>query len=372
MGVLSGAARALPAPDISMIQRRPSRRVRIGSVVIGGDEPIAVQSMTTARTEDIDAAAAQIAELEAAGCRIARVAVPTRAAAEALGELKRQTRLPLVADIHFEANLALEAIRQGADKVRLNPGNIRDSEKLDAVIDAAKDAGVAIRIGVNSGSVRGADERGADLVDLMVEKTLGYCRRFERRGFYDLVLSLKASDVPATLAAYRRIADQCDYPLHLGVTAAGPPSVAVVRSAIGIGALLSEGIGDTLRVSLTHPPAEEVRVGYQILEALDLWRGGPRLISCPTCGRCQVDLISLVEEVERRLPKRGRPISVAVMGCVVNGPGEARECDVGVAGGKGFGFLFKHGKKVRKVAEAELVDALMEEVAALMAEGDES
>ena len=350
-----------------MIQRREAREVTVGSVVIGGDKPVAVQSMTTTHTEDVDATVAQIAELEAAGCQIVRVAVPTKRSAAALGHIKRQIASPLVADIHFEANLALAAIAQGVDKVRINPGNIKDQAKLNAVIDAAKDAGVAIRIGVNSGSIRGADDADAELTDLMVETVLEYCRVFERRGFEAIVLSLKASEVMQTMEAYRRIAGRCDYPLHLGVTAAGPPSVAVVKSAIGIGGLLSEGIGDTLRVSLTHPPVEEVRVGFQILQALGLHHSGPTIVSCPTCGRCEVDLVALVEEVERRLPKQGKPVSVAVMGCVVNGPGEARECDVGIAGGKGFGFLFRRGEKIRKVPESEMADVLVSEALALMA-----
>jgi len=324
--------------------------------------------MTTTHTEDIDATVAQIGELETLGCQIVRVAVPAKAAASCLSEIRNQISIPLVADIHFEANLALEAIRQGVDKVRINPGNIKDEAKLKALIDAAKDAGVPIRIGVNSGSVRGQDEAEADLVELMVETVLGHCRLFEKRGFEDTVLSLKASDVPSTMRAYRSIASRCDYPLHLGVTAAGPPSVATVKSAVGIGGLLSEGIGDTIRVSLTGPPHDEVKVGFQILEALDLHSEGPQIVSCPTCGRCQIDLVEVVQEVERRLPREGRPISVAVMGCVVNGPGEARECDVGIAGAKGFGYLFRKGDKVKKVSENEMVDVLVAEAVALMAE----
>ena len=324
--------------------------------------------MTTTHTEDIDATVAQIRDLETLGCQIVRVAVPAKSAASCLSEIRNQISIPLVADIHFEANLALEAIRQGVDKVRINPGNIRDEAKLNAVIDAAKDTGVPIRIGVNSGSVRTQDAAQDDLVELMVETVLGHCRLFEKRDFEDIVLSLKASDVPSTMGAYRSIASRCNYPLHLGVTAAGPPSTATVKSAVGIGGLLSEGIGDTIRVSLTGPPHDEVKVGFQILEALGLRRVGPRIVSCPTCGRCQIDLVEVVQEVELRLPKKGKPISVAVMGCVVNGPGEARECDVGIAGAKGFGFLFRKGEKVRKVSENEMVDVLVAEATALMAE----
>ena len=324
--------------------------------------------MTTTHTEDVDLTVSQIAQLQELGCQIIRVAVPTKTAASRLSEICSQISIPLVADIHFEANLALEAIRQGVDKVRINPGNVKDEAKLNAVIDAAKDAGVPIRIGVNSGSIRGQDNADADLVDLMVETVLGYCGLFEKRGFEDIVLSLKASEVMTTMAAYRRIAPRCGYPLHLGVTAAGPPSTAVVKSAVGIGGLLSEGIGDTLRVSLTGPPHEEVKVGFQILKALGLHTQGPEIVSCPTCGRCQIDLVKVVEEVERRLPQRGKPISVAVMGCVVNGPGEARECDIGIAGAKGFGFLFRGGEKVKKVPEDQMVDVLVAEAAKLMAE----
>ena len=354
------------------MERRQTRTVNVGPVAIGGGAPVSVQSMTTTHTEDIDATVQQTAELEALGCQIIRVAVPTKAAAESLGEIKRQIGIPLVADIHFEANLALQAIAQRVDKVRINPGNITDEAKLHAVIDAAKDAGIAIRIGVNSGSIRRPDDPDdADMVDLMVERVLEYCLLFERRGFGDIVLSLKTSDCLSTMLACRRIARRCDYPLHLGVTAAGPPSQAVVKSAIGIGGLLAEGIGDTLRVSLTGPPHQEVEIGYQILEALGAPARGPRIVSCPTCGRCQIDLVQTVEEVERRLPKTGRPISVAVMGCIVNGPGEARECDVGIAGGKGFGFLFRKGEKIRKVPQDQFVDVLIEEATALMAEPED-
>ena len=351
-----------------MTQRRRAREVRAGSVVIGGLAPVSVQSMTTTHTENIDSTVAQIGELETLGCQIVRVAVPTKVAASCLSEIRSQINIPLVADIHFEANLALEAILQGVDKVRINPGNIKDEAKLYAVIDAAKDAGVPIRIGVNSGSVRSQNDAEADLVELMVETVLGHCRLFVNRGFEDIVLSLKASDVPSTMAAYRSISSRCDYPLHLGVTAAGPPNVATVKSAVGIGGLLSEGIGDTIRVSLTGPPHDEVKVGFQILEALGLHSEGPQIVSCPTCGRCQIDLVQVVQEVERRLPKKGKPISVAVMGCVVNGPGEARECDVGIAGARGFGFLFRKGEKVKKVSESDMVDVLVAEAAELMAE----
>ena len=354
-----------------MSQRRESREVKVGPVAIGGRAPVSVQSMTTTPTEDVDVTVSQIVELQELGCQIIRVAVPTKAAASSLSQIRSQISIPLVADIHFEANLALEAIRQGVDKVRINPGNIKDEAKLLAVVDAAKDAAIPIRIGVNSGSIRGQDDTHADLVDLMVETVLGYCGLFERRGFEDIVLSLKASEVMATMEAYRRIAPRCGYPLHLGVTAAGPPSTAVVKSAVGIGGLLSEGIGDTLRVSLTGPPHEEVGVGFGILKALGLHEAGPEIVSCPTCGRCQVDLVKVVEQVEQRLPREGKHIRVAVMGCVVNGPGEARDCDVGIAGGKGFGFLFRRGEKVKKVPEEQMVDVLVAEATKLMDEPEQ-
>lgn len=329
---------------------------------MGGNSPISVQTMTKTHTEDIDATVKQIKELEAAGCNIVRVAVPTIVTAKCLGAIKRQINIPLVADIHFGHHLALEAISQGVDKIRINPGNMKDREKLEEIIKAAKDNGIPIRIGVNSGSIRdvGIHE---ELTSLMVKTVLQYCEHFESLGFKDIVLSLKASDVPSTLEAYRSIATQCDYPLHLGVTAAGPPSLATIKSAIGIGGLLSEGIGDTLRVSYTGASELEVEAGFDILEALGLYkRRRAELISCPTCGRCEIDLVKIVEQVRHRLPNDKKHLQIAIMGCIVNGPGEAREVDIGIAGGKGFGFLFKKGEKVRKIPEDRMVDELLEEI----------
>ncbi len=347
-----------------MIRRRKTRVVNVGGVLIGGENPISVQTMTKTHTEDIDATVQQIKELEAIGCHIVRVAVPTIVTAKCLGAIKRQIRIPLVADIHFGHHLALEAIAQGVDKIRINPGNMKDKKKLEEVIKAAKDKGIPIRIGVNSGSVRDTEDNHEELATLMVETVLKYCEHFESLSCKDIVLSLKASDVPSTLAAYRQIATQCDYPLHLGVTAAGPPSLATIKSAIGIGGLLSEGIGDTLRGSYTGAPELEVKAGYEILEALGLYkRQGAELISCPTCGRCEIDLVTIVEKVRQRLPNDKKHLQIAIMGCVVNGPGEAREVDIGVAGGKGFGFLFKKGEKVRKIPEDRMVDELLEEIA---------
>ncbi len=347
-----------------MIQRRKTRIVNVGGVLIGGNNPVSVQTMTKTHTEDIDATVRQIKELEAVGCNIVRVAVPTIVTAKCLGAIKKQIGIPLVADIHFGHHLALEAIAQGVDKIRINPGNMKDKKKLEEVITTAKDKGVPIRIGVNSGSVRDEKSGGEDLTSLMVKTVLNYCEHFESLGFKDIVLSLKASDVPSTLDAYRSIATRCDYPLHLGVTAAGPPSLAAIKSAIGIGALLSEGIGDTLRVSYTGASELEIEAGYDILEALGLHkRDRTELISCPTCGRCEIDLVNIVEKVRRRLPNDKKHLQVAIMGCVVNGPGEAREVDIGIAGGKGFGFLFKKGEKVRKIPEDRMVDELLEELA---------
>lgn len=345
-----------------MIKRRNTRTVNVGGVLMGGSSPISVQTMTKTHTEDIDATVKQIKELEAAGCNIVRVAVPTIVTAKCLGAIKRQINIPLVADIHFGHHLALEAISQGVDKIRINPGNMKDRKKLEEIIKAAKDKGIPIRIGVNSGSIRdvGIHE---ELTALMVKTVLQYCEHFESLGFKDIVLSLKASDVPSTLEAYRSIATQCDYPLHLGVTAAGPPSLATIKSAIGIGGLLSEGIGDTLRVSYTGASELEVEAGFDILEALGLYkRRRAELISCPTCGRCEIDLVKIVEQVRHRLPNDKKHLQIAIMGCIVNGPGEAREVDIGIAGGKGFGFLFKKGEKVRKIPEDRMVDELLEEI----------
>jgi (E)-4-hydroxy-3-methylbut-2-enyl-diphosphate synthase len=350
--------------------RRQTRQVRVGAVPIGGSAPVSVQSMTKTHTEDVDATLAQIGELAALGCEIIRCAVPNRRAAAALRRIKESSPLPVVADVHFDHRLALLSIEAGADGVRVNPGNMRDEKGLRDVYRAAAAAGIKVRVGVNSGSIRprkglevAPQAAESDLAELMVRETLAYCSAAERAGLGSLVVSLKASDVPTTLAAYRRAAAQCDYPFHLGVTAAGPPQVSIVKSAIGIGVLLSEGIGDTIRVSMTGPPHDEVRAALAILEALCLREPhGPQIISCPTCARCEIDLSALVEEVGRRARPLSRALKIAVMGCVVNGPGEAAEADVGVAGGKDFGYLFRNGKRVRKVESSQLADALLEEI----------
>ena len=356
-------------------KRRATRPVRVGKVTIGGQAPVSVQSMTKTHTEDVDATVAQVEEVARLGCDIVRCAVPNRRAVAALRRIKERSPLPVVADVHFDHRLALMAIEVGADGVRINPGNMRDQDGLREVYRAAARAGIKVRIGVNSGSIRprkglevcpaAADE---GLADLMVREALACCRAAEDESLGNIVLSLKASDVLTTIAAYRRAAALCNYPFHLGVTAAGPPAASIIKSAIGIGALLAEGIGDTIRVSMTAPPGEEVKAAVAILEALELRApSGPQMISCPTCARCEVDLRALVDEVERRLQGVPEAVKVAVMGCVVNGPGEAAEADVGVAAGKEFGYVFRGGRKVRKVAAARLADALVEEVAKLRA-----
>jgi (E)-4-hydroxy-3-methylbut-2-enyl-diphosphate synthase len=347
-----------------MISRRRSRKVIVGDVPIGGDAPISVQSMTNTDTRDVRATVEQIHRLERAGCEIVRVAVPDMEAAQALGEIKRAISIPLVADIHFDYKLALKAIEAGVDKLRINPGNIGDESRVKMVVEAAKGKGVPIRIGVNSGSLERDILRkyGHPTPEAMVESALRHVRILEDMGFHDIVISLKASDVLTTVRAYRLIAERCDYPLHLGVTEAGTFFSGTVKSAMGIGALLLDGIGDTIRVSLTADPVEEVRVGYEILKSLGLRERGPNFISCPTCGRCEIDLISIAEEVQRRLSYLTVPITIAIMGCVVNGPGEAKEADVGLAGGKGKGVIFKKGRPIKTVPEERLVDELIREI----------
>jgi len=374
--------------------RRPSRAVHVGPVPIGGTHPVSIQSMTTTHTRDVRETLAQIRRLAAAGCDLVRVAVPSLPDADALAELVRSSPVPLIADIHFTTSLALKALEAGVAKVRLNPGNIDDPDGLRRVLARAAELGRPIRFGVNSGSVRGAADarlssrdrkvavtfptvarsspsapgasaRG-DLAPLMVDVLMEWVRQAEAEGFRDLVLSAKASDVPTTLEAYRLLAEACDLPLHLGITAAGPMDEARTRSAIVLGALLSEGIGDTVRVSLTGSPVNEVLMAQEILAELGLRpRQGLRIISCPTCGRCEVDLIGLVEALKARTRDVRTPLTVAVMGCVVNGPGEAVEADVGVAAGKGHGLLFREGKALRKVPEKDLLEALLEEIRTL-------
>lgn len=345
--------------------RELTRRVMVGDVPIGGGAPVVVQSMTCTPTTDADATLAQVRVLAEAGCDLVRVTVPSKEALEPFARVCDESPVPIVADIHFDYRLAIGAVRAGAAKLRINPGNIGDWDRVDAVIDAAAEAGAAIRIGVNAGSLDKAIAERDDLSqpEKLVVSSLQFVEHFEKRGFTDIVLSAKAHSVPTTLDTYRALSREIPHvPLHLGVTEAGTVQQGTIKSAVGLGILLSEGIGDTMRVSLTADPIEEPPVCWGILQALGLRRRGPELVSCPTCGRTQVDLIGLAEEVGERLKGCSKPISVAVMGCVVNGPGEASDADVGVACGRGVGMVFRHGEVIRKVPEDQIVDALMEEI----------
>ena len=346
------------------IKRRKTRRITVGNVKIGGFAPIAVQSMTNTLTQDIVATVLQIKGLEAAGCDIVRVAVPDMDAAEAIAAIKKEISIPLIADIHFDYRLAIASARSGADGLRLNPGNIGGHKKVKAVVNAARECNIPIRIGVNSGSVekdilKKYKEANAAA---MVESALRHIEMLRSFDFHKVKVSIKASDVNRTVAAYRLLSEKTDLPLHVGVTEAGALYPGIVKSAIGIGMLLAEGIGDTIRVSLTRDPVEEVRVGFEILKALGIRQHGPDIISCPTCGRCNIGLFEIVEQVEKALLTKPVPIKIAVMGCVVNGPGEAREADIGIAGGNGVGILFKKGKVVKKVPQEHIVEVLLEEV----------
>ena len=347
-----------------MIKRKMTRQISIGDVKIGGGAPISVQSMTNTKTTDTNATVAQIKALVDAGCDIVRVAVPDMSAAENIYNIKNQVDVPLVADIHFDYRLALKAIEQGIDALRINPGNIGDEERVKAVVEAAKIRNIPIRIGVNAGSLdkKLLAKYGKVTAEALVESALEHIRILEKLNFYDIKISLKAHDVPLTLDAYRLMSETVDYPLHLGITEAGTVNTGIIKSAVGIGALLAEGIGDTFRISLTGDPVNEVKVANEILKALGLKEYGPTLISCPTCGRCNIDLPSIAEKVEQRLSGITKPIKVAVMGCVVNGPGEARDADIGIAGGKGEGLVFRKGEVINKVPEDKLVDAFIEEL----------
>jgi len=337
---------------------------------IGSDHPVSVQGMTKTHTADVDATVRQIHEMQARGCEIVRVAVPRVQDADAIADIRKTVGdIPLVADIHFDHALAIRSLQAGADGVRINPGNMRDMDAVAEVVRAADARDACIRIGVNSGSIRardGADvalEADDDLAELLAGKTLAYLEFIESLDFRNVKLSLKASDVLTTIRATRLAADACDAPLHIGITAAGPPKTSLVKSAVGIGTLLAEGLGDTVRVSMTGSPLDEVTAAYDILEALELRKPTrPRIASCPTCGRCEIDLVKIVEEFERKLPADAPAVTIAIMGCVVNGPGEAADADVGIAGGKGSALLFRKGEKVRKLAEDDMVDALVEEV----------
>ncbi len=345
--------------------RRKTRVIKVSKVKIGGDNPIAVQSMCNTDTRDIKATVEQIKQLEKAGCEIIRVAVPDMAAAKVLGKIKKRIKIPLVADIHFSADLALEAIRQGIDKLRINPGNIGNEDKIKKVVEAAKKKRIPIRIGVNAGSLEKdilKKYKGKATARGMVESALRHIKILEKLNFRDIAISLKASDVERTVEAYKLLSEKVNYPLHIGVTEAGTIFRGTVMSSIGLGILLNEGIGDTLRVSLTADPVEEVRVGWEILKSLGLRKRGITVTSCPTCGRTEIDLISLAKKVEAEMVNFDKDIHVAVMGCVVNGPGEAREADLAIVGGKGVGLICKKGEIIKKVDEKNLLREFIKEV----------
>ena len=346
------------------MKRKETRRITVGDVKVGNMAPVAVQSMTNTFTQDVPATVSQIKCLEEAGCEIIRVAVPDDEAAQAISSIKKNISIPLIADIHFDYRLAIASARAGADGLRFNPGNIGSEKKVRALVDCAKEFDIPIRIGVNSGSLEKDLLKKYDgaTPEAMVESAFRHVELLTSLDFHQIKISIKASDVHRTVAAYRLLSSKTDFPLHLGVTEAGGLFPGIVKSSLGIGMLLAEGIGDTLRVSLTRDPIEEVRVGYDILKALDIRRRGPEIISCPTCGRCKINLFDIVEQVENALLSNPSTIKIAIMGCVVNGPGEAREADIGIAGGDGVGILFKKGEVVKKFPEERLAEVLLEEV----------
>lgn len=346
------------------MSRKETKQVEIGDVKVGGDAPISVQSMTNTDTRDVAATVEQIKELEKAGCELIRVAVPDQEAAKKIAEIKAAIDIPLIADIHFDHRLALRVLELGIDGLRINPGNIGDEDKIKEVALAAKEREVPIRVGVNAGSLEEGllAEYGSPTPQAMVESALKNIRLLEKYDFNDIIISLKASNVDMTKKAYELIANKVDYPLHLGITEAGTKWAGTIKSAVGLGIILNKGLGDTIRVSLTGDPVQEVRVGYEILKSLNLRQKGPEIISCPTCGRCEIDLIEVANEVEQKIQNLDVNLKVAIMGCVVNGPGEAKEADIGIAGGKNVGLLFKEGEVVRKVPENELVSTLLTEI----------
>lgn len=346
------------------MKRKETRRITVGDVKVGNMAPVAVQSMTNTFTQDVPATVSQIKRLEEAGCEIIRVAVPDDEAAQAISSIKKNISIPLIADIHFDYRLAIASARAGADGLRFNPGNIGSEKKVKALVDCAKEFDIPIRIGVNSGSLEKDLLKKYDgaTPEAMVESAFRHVELLTSLDFHQIKISIKASDVHRTVAAYRLLSSKTDFPLHLGVTEAGGLFPGIVKSSLGIGMLLAEGIGDTLRVSLTRDPIEEVRVGYDILKALDIRRRGPEIISCPTCGRCKINLFDIVEQVENALLSNPSTIKIAIMGCVVNGPGEAREANIGIAGGDGVGILFKKGEVVKKFPEERLAEVLLEEV----------
>jgi (E)-4-hydroxy-3-methylbut-2-enyl-diphosphate synthase len=350
----------------AVITRKKTRQIRVGTVPVGGDAPVSVQSMASTDTRDVKATVEQIGRLEQAGCEIIRVAVLDEDAAFAIKSIRKEIRLPLIADIHFNHRLAIAAMENGADAIRVNPGNL-GREKIREVVAAAKDCGASMRIGVNSGSVEKdlLTRYGGPSPEALVESALGSINYLEDLGFHEFKVSLKSSDVPTMIRAYRMISEKTDAPLHLGVTEAGSVLSSSIKSSIGIGTLLSEGIGDTIRVSVTGDPTVEMAIAYGILRALGIRKIGPDIIACPTCGRCEINLAALVEEVEKRLAGMKEYLKIAIMGCVVNGPGEAAEADIGIAGGRGQGILFKQGKSVKKVKEGELLEVLLREIEAM-------
>ena len=341
-----------------------TKQILVGGVPVGGGAPVSIQSMCSTKTDDVPATVDQIHRLEAAGCEIVRVAVPDMAAAKAIGAIKSHIHIPLVADIHFDYKLALECAAQGADKIRINPGNIGGEDRVKAVADACRAGQIPIRIGVNGGSLEKAllKKYGGATPEALAESALGHAALLEKFDFTDICISVKCSSVPVTMGAYRLLSERCPYPLHLGVTEAGTPAMGIIKSAMGIGGLLCLGIGDTLRVTLTADPVEEIAAAKRILRAAGCRQEGPNLIACPTCGRTNIDLIPMAQEVERRLAGCTKPITVAVMGCAVNGPGEAAAADVGIAGGRGEGLIFAKGEILRKVPQERLVDELMAEI----------
>ncbi len=349
---------------MSLVQkRRSTRQISVGNVGVGSKSKISVQSMTNTQTQDVQATVNQILALEKAGCEIIRVAVPDMEAALSIEKIKQKINIPIIADIHFDYRLALASAKAGANALRINPGNIGEEKKIRAVVDCAKEHKIPIRIGVNAGSLeKEIEQRLGTTAEAMVQSALRNIKILEDLNFFDIKVSLKASDVSRTVAAYRLLASKTNVPFHIGVTEAGGLYAGITKSAIGIGMLLSEGLGDTLRVSLTRDPVEEIRVGFEILRALGIRSRGPELISCPTCGRCKINLFKIAEQTEKALLERSSKIKVAIMGCVVNGPGEAKEADIGIAGGDGKGILFKKGKVIRKIDQDKLVDQLLGEI----------
>ncbi|RDY23897.1 flavodoxin-dependent (E)-4-hydroxy-3-methylbut-2-enyl-diphosphate synthase [Romboutsia maritimum] len=345
-------------------KRRLSREVSVGNVKIGGNNPISIQSMTNTDTRDADKTIEQIKRLEEVGCEIVRVAVPDMEAAKNIGKIKSQVNIPVIADIHFDHRLALKAIEQGVDGVRINPGNIGSIEKVKMVVEKCKERNLKIRIGVNGGSLEKEllEKYGSPTAEALVESALGHVKILEDLDFHNIVISLKSSDIYKTLDAYELISKKVDYPLHIGITESGSIKKGTIKSSIGVGALLLRGIGDTIRISLTGDPTEEVIVGKEILRSLGLLNDKIKVVSCPTCGRCNIDLISVVNEVEQKINHLEKDITIAIMGCAVNGPGEAREADIGIAGGKGEGLLFKKGEIIRKIKGDKLVEELLEEI----------